>query len=92
MSYLRGPDRSQTQLLPPCLDDYVAPNAPARFLDAYVEGLDFAALGLVERILAAQRAAPSAGTSALEHEIDQRVYRLYALTPAEIKLAEEAAK
>jgi len=27
------------------LDDYVAFNAPARFLDAYVEGLDFAALG-----------------------------------------------
>ena len=45
MSYLRGPDRSQVQLLPPCLDDYVAPNAPARFIDAYVEGLDFAALG-----------------------------------------------
>ena len=45
MSYLRGPDRSQVQLLPACVDDYVAPNAPARFLDAYVEGLDFAALG-----------------------------------------------
>ena len=45
MSYLRGPDRSQTQFLPPCLDDYVTPNAPARFIDAYVEGLDFAALG-----------------------------------------------
>ncbi len=45
MSYQRGPDRSQVQLLPPCLDDYVAPNAPARFMDAYVEGLDFVALG-----------------------------------------------
>jgi transposase len=45
MSYLRGPDRSQVQLLPACVDDYVAPDAPARFLDAYVEGLDFAALG-----------------------------------------------
>jgi len=45
MSYLRGPDRSQTQLLPPCLDDYVAPNAPARFIDAYVEGLSFTDLG-----------------------------------------------
>jgi len=45
MSYLRGPDRSEVQLLPPCLDDYVAPNAPARFIDAYVEGLDFQALG-----------------------------------------------
>lgn len=44
-SYRRGPERHQIQLLPPCLDDYVAPNAPARFLDAYVEALDFAALG-----------------------------------------------
>jgi hypothetical protein len=24
MSYLSGPDRSEIQLLPPCLDDYVA--------------------------------------------------------------------
>ena len=45
MSYLRGPDRSEVQLLPPCLDDYVAPDAPARFIDAYVEGLDCRALG-----------------------------------------------
>ena len=35
MSYLRGADRSEAQLLPPCLDDYVAANAPARFIDAY---------------------------------------------------------
>jgi transposase len=45
MSYLRGPDRSEVQLLPPCLDDYVADQAPVRFIDAYVEGLDFQALG-----------------------------------------------
>lgn len=45
MNYQRGRDRSEVQLLPPCLDDYVAANAPARFIDAYVEGLDFVALG-----------------------------------------------
>jgi len=45
MSYHRGPERTEVQLLPPCLDDYVAPNAPARFIDAYVESLDFPALG-----------------------------------------------
>lgn len=45
MSYLRGPDRSQGQMLPPCVEDYVAANAPARFIDAYVEELDFQALG-----------------------------------------------
>jgi hypothetical protein len=56
---------------------------------------------LVERILAAKRlpvparqtgAEPAADTSALEREIDERVYRLYALTPDEIKLVQEAAK
>jgi transposase len=45
MSYLRGPSRSEVQLLPPCLDDYVMANAPVRFIDAYVEGLDFKGLG-----------------------------------------------
>lgn len=45
MSYLRGPDRSQIEMLPPCVEDYVPPNASARFIDAYVEGLDFQALG-----------------------------------------------
>ena len=50
-----------------------------------------ALVGLVERILAAKRAAPSADTSALESEIDQRVYRLYALTPEEIQIVEEGA-
>lgn len=45
MSYLRGPDRAEVQFLPPCLDDYVAPNSPTRFIDAYVEGLDLDGLG-----------------------------------------------
>jgi transposase len=45
MSYLRGPARSEVHLLPPCVDDYVPPNAPVRFIDAFVEGLDFPALG-----------------------------------------------
>ena len=51
-----------------------------------------ALVGLVERILSAKRAAPLADTSALEREIDQRVYRLYALTPDEIQLVEEASR
>ena len=51
-----------------------------------------ALVGLVERILAAKRAAPLADTSALEREINQRVYRLYALTPDEIKLVEASAR
>lgn len=49
-------------------------------------------LWIVERILAAKRAAPVADTLALEQEIDTRVHRLYALTPAEIQLVEGAAR
>jgi transposase len=45
MSYQKGPDRWQVQLLPPCLDDYVPANSPVRFIEAFVEGLDFKALG-----------------------------------------------
>lgn len=54
---------------------------------------------LLERILAAKRAdvaaclSPGDGTqvnvSAWEPEIDGRVYRLYGLTPEEIKIVEE---
>jgi hypothetical protein len=47
MSYWRGSDRLEVPLLPACLDDYVAPDSPARFIDAYAENLDFQALGFV---------------------------------------------
>jgi adenine-specific DNA-methyltransferase len=47
---------------------------------------------LVERILAAKRANPQADVSAWEREIDERVYRLYGLTPEEIKIVEESVK
>lgn len=53
MNYRKGPDRSQTQLLPPCLEDYVAVEAPVRFVEAFVEGLDLKELGF-------QRAEPNA--------------------------------
>jgi hypothetical protein len=43
---------------------------------------------LVETILAAKKADPSADTSALEAEIDALVYRLYGLTAEEIALVE----
>ena len=48
LRYLRGPDRTQVQLLPPCLDDYVGADAPARFIDAYAESLYFQALGFTQ--------------------------------------------
>ena len=48
--------------------------------------------GLVARILAAKSQDASADVSALEREIDELVYALYALTPAEIDLVKGAAK
>ena len=53
MSYRKGPDRCQTQLLPACLEDYVPADAPVRFIDVFVDGLDLKQLGF-------QRAEPSA--------------------------------
>ncbi len=53
MGYNKGPERSQTQLLPPCLEDYVAADAPVRFIDVFVDGLALKQLGF-------QRAEPRA--------------------------------
>jgi len=47
---------------------------------------------LADRILKAKQANAAADVSALEREIDERVYRLYGLTPEEIKIVEEASK
>ena len=46
---------------------------------------------LVDRILAAKKKHVAADTAGLEREIDERVYRLYGLTPDEIRLVEESA-
>ncbi|MEO9189326.1 MAG: IS5/IS1182 family transposase, partial [Acetobacteraceae bacterium] len=45
MSHLTGPDRSQTLLLPESVDDYVGPENPVRFIDAFVDGLDLTLAG-----------------------------------------------
>ena len=45
----------------------------------------------MDKILAAKRADAAADVSAWEREIDERVYRLYGLTPEEIKIVEEEA-
>src|SRR5438045_547420 len=45
MSYLRGPDRHQAELLPATVEEYVPSEAPVRFIDAFAEGLDFQTLG-----------------------------------------------
>ncbi len=45
MAYRYG-DRFQLGLFPPSIEDYVAPNNPVRAYDAFVEALDFNALGI----------------------------------------------
>ena len=45
MTHIAGHDRSQTLLLPEVVDDYVGPENPVRFIDAFVNGLDLAEAG-----------------------------------------------
>ena len=40
MAHITGEDRSQLLLLPDAVDDYVGPDNPVRFIDAFVDGLD----------------------------------------------------
>jgi transposase len=57
MSYLKGPDRSQVEMLPPSLEEYVAANAPVRFIEAFVGDLDLQNLGF-ERSQPAETGRP----------------------------------
>ena len=68
------------------------PIRPIDFVEAAERAEHDDLVALVERILSAKRANPSADTAALEREMEARVYRLDALTPDEIQLVEEAAK
>jgi transposase len=43
--FIEGLDRSQTSLLPACIDDYVAGDHPVRAIDAFVGMLDLGSLG-----------------------------------------------
>src|SRR5262245_22156198 len=43
--FIEGLDRSQTTLLPDCVDDYVGAESPARAIDAFVDMLDLATVG-----------------------------------------------
>lgn len=52
MNHLCGLPREQKLLLPETIDDYIAPESPVRFIDAFVGTLDLQALGF-ERALAA---------------------------------------
>ena len=45
MAHISGDDRSQLLLLPDAVSDYVGPDNPVRFIDAFVDGLDLEAAG-----------------------------------------------
>ncbi len=45
MKHIQGISRSQTLLLPACVDDYVGPDNVVRFIDAFVDSLDLAVAG-----------------------------------------------
>jgi transposase len=47
MAHILGHDRSQLLLLPEAVDDYVAADNPVRFIEAFVDGVDLAALGFI---------------------------------------------
>jgi transposase len=47
MTHIAGIDRSQLILLPESVDDYIDTDNPVRLIDAFVAGLDLAAMGFV---------------------------------------------
>ena len=70
----------------------VQPDALESFPIPAASAAEQAALsGLVDGILAAKRTGDAATVAALEAEIDTRIFRLYALTPAEIALVKATA-
>jgi transposase len=62
MGHLTGTERSQSLLLPERVEDYVGENNPVRFIDAFVDGLDLAALGF-ERVKAKATGRPGCDPS-----------------------------
>jgi hypothetical protein len=51
-------DRSQLILLPEAVDDYVDADNPVRFIDAFVAGLDLAAMGFARATPACNMRGP----------------------------------
>jgi transposase len=50
MAHILGHDRSQVLLLPETVDDYVGPDHPVRFIDAFVDSIDLQAAGFARVI------------------------------------------
>ena len=54
-SFITGDDRQQTWILPQSVEEYVSENNPVRFIEAFVDGLDFAKAGIATRPAATGR-------------------------------------
>jgi len=52
MRHLQGTSRTQTQLLPPSLEDYVGVDHPVRVIDAFVDSLPMEKLGFKKAVTA----------------------------------------
>jgi len=70
MGYIRGESREQVYLLPEAIDVYVGTDNPVRFLDAFVEQLDLAALGFMHATPANTGRPPSGALQRLETTTD----------------------
>src|SRR5215210_7795657 len=51
MNHIQGSDRGEVLLFPEALDDYITPENPVRFIDAFVAQLDLAAQGFSNAVL-----------------------------------------
>lgn len=58
MDYIQGADRHQTHLFPASLEEYVSPDNPVRFIDAFVESLNMSQLGFTHARLASTGRPP----------------------------------
>ena len=63
MPHLQGISRETVLMFPPSLDEYIAPDNPVRFMDAFVDQLDLRALGF-QRAGAVQRSSSVQRTGA----------------------------
>jgi len=50
MKFITGNDRTQTELFPNTIEDYIADTNPARVIDAFVDSLNMAALGFTHAL------------------------------------------
>jgi type II secretory pathway predicted ATPase ExeA len=83
-NFLRSNRRSNTDLYPDDWKKLPIPAVPSEGQKPVER--------LVEQILSAKQRDAGADVTALERELDELVYALYALTPEEIKIVEGATK